>query len=211
MDQANTLQAFIEKLHSEGVEAGLNDADDLRAAAAAESAAVVAEARENARAIVARAEERTATLVDEAKGEISLAVRDAELELRDALERSLTSLLQRWLQPALEDPDLLARLLVELVGAEADAPDPGVEVEVRSDLVEALAALAPRMLGEALAQGGPVDVRAGLRTAGFECRVQDSVVEVTPESVGEKLVQLLSPRLRALLKTSADRGPLAAR
>lgn len=210
MDQANTLQAFIEKLHSEGVEAGLNDADDLRAAAAAESAAVVAEARENARAIVARAEERAATLVDEAKGEISLAVRDAELELRDALERSLTSLLQRWLQPALEDPDLLARLLVEIVGADADAPDPGLEVEVRSDLVERLAAVAPRMLGEALAEGGRVDVREGLRTAGFECRVHDSVIEVTPESVAEKLVQLLSPRLRALLRTAADRGPLAA-
>jgi vacuolar-type H+-ATPase subunit H len=208
MDQADTLEAFIEKLHKEGVEAGLQDAEQLRAAAAAESAGRIDEARETGRRLIAEAEAQAGAILAEAQSELALAVRDAQLELRVRIERMLTSLLEEGLERDFEDPELLARLLRDVVSAYArdDAADgrQTIEVKVRADLLQRLSAAVPGMLGRALADGMGLDLRDGLGSAGFEYRVRGAVVEVTPESVAEKLTQLVSTQLRTVLRAAAD-------
>ncbi len=213
MDQANSLEEFIEKLHNEGVEAGLQEAEQLRTAAAAESASMMDEAREEARRIVADAETRAATMLTEAKAELALAVRDAQLELRERLDAALTSLLEATLAHHLEKPELLAQLLVELVRdhARADGSTGSFDVSVRPDLVEGLTAAAPALLGEALEDGANLDLKGDLSTAGFEVRIRDAVVQVTPESVAEKLAGLMSAQLRERLRAAADQPRPAKR
>lgn len=206
MEQANTLEAFIEQLHADGVEAGLKEAEQLRAAAAAQADALLEQARASARDIVAQAEAEAKSITAEGKRELALAVRDVQLELRARLERALTLLLEESLEQRLGDPELLASLLVEVVRANAGAAgaEEAFEVKVRADLASALARAVPAMLGSALNGGNhALKVEAELRTAGFEYRVADAVVEVTPESVAEKLVELVSPQLRSLLRTAA--------
>jgi hypothetical protein len=205
MDQSNTLEEFIDRLQSEGVEAGLKEAEEVRSAAAREAAAIIKEARESGREVVEQAEVEARQTLDEARRELALVVRDVHLGLRVGLERVLTSLLERGLEDHLEDPQLLARLLVEVVSAYArgDAEGRTIEVKVRPELVEQLSAAVPGILGRALADGTRVDVKAGLEAAGFEYRIEDAIVEVTPASVADALVQYISPHLRALLRAAS--------
>lgn len=206
MEQANSLEEFIEKLHHEGVEAGLHEGEQLRAAAATESAAIVEEAREQARRIVAEAETLAAAMQAEARAELALAVRDAQLELRERLDAALTSLLEGELTHPLETPETLAGLLAELVRAYAQVDgDAGTfDVSVRADLLEGLSAAAPALLGKALEGRVELDLKGELSAAGFEVRIHDAVVEVTPRSVAEKLASLMSGQLRERLRTAAE-------
>lgn len=207
MNPSNTLDEFIDKLQTEGVETGLKEAEQIRTAADAEAAALIEDAREAGRQLVAQAQERARIMVADAKSELSLMVRDVRLELRAALERVLTSLLEEGLREPLGDPDVLAELLAEVVKAYAqgDAGGLTVDIEVRPELVERLTAAIPGLLGRALADEAHVAVKGGLRDAGFEYRIRDAVVEVTPASVSEKLGEMMSPQLRSLLRSVADK------
>lgn len=213
MDQPDTLEAFIDRLQAEGVEAGQQEAEQLRAAAELESAAILEEARESARQLIAQAEARTSAMQAEAKDELALAVRDALLDLRARLERTLTSLLEAGLERELDEPELLTRLLVEIVGAyaraDADHEERPLEVAVRPEMLQELTAAAPGMLGRALADGTGVDLKADLHSVGFEYRIHDGVVQITPESVAEELVGLVSPQLRDLLRSAAPQSVAA--
>lgn len=215
MDHSSTLEAFIEKLHSEGIEAGLHDAEQLRVTAAAEGAEVVEEARETGRKLVAQAEEEGRAILAAARDELAMAVRDAQLELRAHLELALTSLLEEGVRRELEDPTLVRQLLTEVVGAYARADAAGerlrLAIDVRTELVEELTAAAPALLGRAMAEATDLDVKGRLASAGFEYRVSGAVVEVTPESVAEKLAELVSPHLRTFLRSAADEQSEVAR
>ncbi len=214
MDQANTLEAFIEQLHAEGVEAGEREAEKLRAAAAAQAEALLKEAQASAHDIVARAEAQARALVAEGKTELALAARDVQLDLRAHLERALTLLLEAGLEQQLSQPELLASLLTDVVRANARGAgsDEALVVKVRPELVAALEQAVPALLGSALRDGeSGLELKAELRSAGFEFRVADAVVEVTPESVAERLLELVSPRLRSLLRSAAgEETPLVA-
>ncbi len=213
MDQATTLEGFIEQLHAEGVEAGQREAEQLRATAAAQAEALLAEARASAREIVARAQAEARGIAAEAQAELALAVRDVQLDLRARLEHALTELLEQGLQQQLDESELLASLLADMVRANARAAGAGeaLEVKVRPELVAALQKAVPALLGRALRAGdGGLELKGELRTAGFEVRLADAVVEVTPESVAEKLVELVSPQLRSLLRAAAGEATLVA-
>jgi len=206
MDQPNTLEAFIEHLHAEGVEAGRQAADRLREEAVARAAEVVEHAKKTARELTEQAQAQAAAILAAAQSELDLAVRDAQLELRARLERALTLLLEEGIARKLDEPALLTRLLTEVVQAHAGSESEGqtLEIRVRPESVQELAAAVPGMLGRALADGtGSFDLNGSLRTGGFECRIGKAVVEVTPESVAEKLAQLVSPQLRAVLRDAA--------
>ncbi len=113
-----------------------------------------------------------------------------------------------------DEPELLASLLADMVRANARAAGAAeaLEVKVRPELVSALQKAVPALLGRALGDGAAgLDLKGELRAAGFEVRVADAVVEVSPESVAEKLVQLVSPQLRSLLRAAAGEArPLVA-
>jgi vacuolar-type H+-ATPase subunit H len=205
MDQSNTLEEFIDRLQNEGVEAGLREAEEVRSAAAREAAALIKEARETGRQVVEQAEVEAREMLAEARRELALVVRDVHLGLRTSLERVLTSLLEQGLEERLEDPELLARLLAEVVSAYArgDAEGRTLEIEVRPELVEELTAAVPGILGRALADGSRMNVKAGLEAAGFEYRIEDGVVEITPASVADALVRYVSPHLRTLLRAAS--------
>lgn len=205
-EREKTLEAFIGQLHAEGVEAGRQEAERMRQAAAKEAEAVIAKARESARHLIQQAEVKGQALLAESRGEIALAMRDAELELRAKLSRALTSLLTEGLERELSDPRLLRELLREVVVAYARADGSGsrLEVHVRPELAQELASALPGRLGRELGEAKEgYDLRADLRAAGFEYRIHDGRVEVTPESVAELLAELVTPRLRALLQEAA--------
>ncbi len=211
-DRVDALETFIEQLHAEGVELGRQEAARLRAAAQAEAAAVIARAEESARQLIAEAEKKARALQAETHSDLALAVRDSQLELRDKLSRALTTLLQQSVERELGDPAFLQEVLRELIVAYAAAAGLGAadaEVHVRPEAVDKLTSALSGMLGQALTDATKgLDVKGTLRTAGFEYHVDNFAIEVTPESVAEKLAQLVTPRLRSLLREAVGEESL---
>ncbi|MEJ2677845.1 MAG: hypothetical protein P8174_02080 [Gemmatimonadota bacterium] len=114
----------------------------------------------------------------------------------------LAMVMRRAAAKELNNPELIADLLREMVSAYAEsdaAGRAGIEVNVSRELSDELADWGMNQLGQSMKNGGAVDLEATLAQAGFEYRIGGSTVEVTPDAALEKMRELVSPRLRELL------------
>lgn len=201
-----TLETFVAQLHSEGVEAGRREAQRLAAAAREEAEEIVRRAKAEADTLLAEAKEAASRERERAEAELALAARDAVVALRSELDAVLETLLSRAVDARLRDPEFLGSLLREMAAAyaRADADGRVRDVRVPRDLAEQLEAWWLNEVADGLRGESDLRIEAALREAGFEYRVGGGTVEVSVESTVEKLMELVRPRLRAIL----SRGPL---
>jgi V/A-type H+/Na+-transporting ATPase subunit E len=209
---ATKLEEFVARLHAEGVVAGRAEAEQLICEAQARAAAIVAEAEARARDVVTRAEAEAAALAAQRESELRLAARDAILQLRAALGRSLEALVRRQTRGVLDDPDLLMSLVTAVVVEYARSDAAGaqrIEIAVPAGLRQAVEdALLRELAASAAGDSLRVDVKGELAEAGFEYRVGGGgTVEVTTEAVLEVLMGLIRPGLYHLLNGAAPAGP----
>ena len=80
-----TIESFVAKLQADGVDAGRQEAEKLRADARAEADKIIAAAKADADKILADAKTQAADLLARGKTELSLAARAAVLKLQVAL------------------------------------------------------------------------------------------------------------------------------
>ncbi|MFO7894091.1 MAG: hypothetical protein R6U63_10165 [Longimicrobiales bacterium] len=202
-----TLESFVAQLHSEGVEAGRKEAEEVIRAAEAEAEEIVRRARGEAEALVAEAQAEAEAAGERGRAELELAVRDAILQLQASLNAILRSLLDRAVTDQLSDPDELKPLLQEVVKAyaRADAEAGPTEFRVPARAARTLEAWWSRELATAVAGAGAgVPALSGsLSEAGFEYDVGGGTVEVSVESVVEKLMELVRPGLRGVVEEVA--------
>lgn len=207
---SETIESFVAKLQAEGVEAGRQAAENLRAEAKKQAEQVIKEAEQQAAKTIQAAQRQADSLLDLAKGELNLAARDVVLSLRAALGRSLTAILTAEARDTLSDSDFLANTLHDLIltYAKADIDRSGrIEVNVSPELQAKLADWAIEEISRKAAEAGmSVDLKGTLSSAGFEYTISDATVEVTPESVVETLSELVSPRLREVIETAAGKN-----
>lgn len=206
---ATSLESFVAQLHTEGVEAGRKEAERLVRRAEEEAAEILRRARVEAEEVLAEARRGVADEQARGRAELELAIRDAVLGLKAALADVLRSILARGAEAHLTDPDLLASLLKEVVGAyaRADAAGRPTQVRVPRKLAEALESWWLRELATALdGSGATPEFSATLEEAGFEYRVADGIVEVSVESAVETLMALVRPGLRELVSQSVVRA-----
>lgn len=200
-----SLEAFVAQLHDEGVEAGRAEAERLVREAREQATAIVREARARADALLAEAEEGARRAEARGRDELELAARDAVLELQAALAETLTRVWSRGVAAELRDPEVLTALLREVVRAYAagDAVGRPTEVRVPGRLARDVEAWWSRELADALESTASVTADPVL-DAGFEYRIGGGAVEVTVESVVEKLMQSVQPRLREILTRGSE-------
>jgi len=202
---AETIESFVAKLQAEGVQAGQQEADRLRAEAKQQAEEITRQAQKDGEAIVADAKKQADDLLARSRTELDLAVRDAILRLQDALSRMLAAVLARKVEEPLRDHEFLGRLLHDLVMqyVEADCQRREVlKINVAPELREKLIAWALQEIGqEAVEEVRPsLDLKGTLADAGFEYTLGESTVEVTRESVVETLMDLVGPALRETLE-----------
>ncbi|HSJ15026.1 MAG TPA: hypothetical protein VK939_11455 [Longimicrobiales bacterium] len=200
-----SLESFVAQLHREGVAAGQREAERLVREAREEAEQVLRRAAAEAEALLAEARERAAREHDQARAELELAARDTVLQLRSALDHVMQAILQRATSGVLQRPEFLAKLVREVVGAYArgDAAARLTAVHVPYQLASQLEA----WTAEALAEGLRTDLQvlASLREWGFEYRLSNGgTVEVTTESVVERLQELVRPRLREIVAAATQ-------
>lgn len=201
---AQSIEAFVQKLQAEGVQAGKDAADRLRAEAQAEGERIVADARRRAEQIVADADAQARRTAEQQQHELELAARDAVLRLREAVGTAVAQLLRHQAGEVLADRQFLAKLIHDVVTqyAHDDAHrEVTVEVRVNKDTADALADWAVSYLGHAHADGkrADIDLKGTLQGVGFEYTAGESTVEVTAESVVAVLQEHMTPRLREIL------------
>ncbi len=200
---AETIEEFVARIQTDGVEAGQKQADQLLATARAQAEQVLADARAQGDRILADARAAAAAEKDRSQTELRLAARDTVLKLRRTLVHAVERVLAQAAEAKLTDKDFVADAIQRLVEAysAADAGAATARVAVAPELQKQLADWALQQVarpGEPPAKGG-FDLVGTLREAGFEYRIGGSAVEVTQNSVVEALKELVSPRIREIL------------
>ncbi len=204
---AETVEAFVARLHDEGVAAGRQEAERLLREARREAGEIEGRAKAEAESLIEAATSRVEEEKARARAELELAARDAVLELREALTETLSRILARAAERELGDEAVVVRLLEAVVKAyaRADAERRPDEIRVPRPLMDAVESWWLGELSEALRVGGTLRVSPVLE-AGFEYRIDGGTVEVSVEATVAKLMELVRPRLRQIVADGAAAG-----
>ena len=198
-----SLESFVKKLQSEGVEAGKVAAEKIRKDARREAEKILADAKAGAEQIVAKAESDAKRQLSRAQDELELAVRDAILKLGEALGDVLSAMLAGRVEKKLSEPDYIGEIMREVIiayaGADA-AQAPRIEINIPETMRDKLKDSALDDLFRNL-QGNPdsLDLKFTFSKPGFEYKIHGATVEVSPDSVSELLSEMLNPDLQDII------------
>ena len=122
-----TIESFVNKLQTEGVEAGQAAADKIRTEAQQQAEQIIKTAQQQADAIITDAKDQAQANLDRNAAELKLAARDTLLRLRGTLSKILQTVLTKRTESQLADPDFLKSLIQEVVTQYARADSTGVQ------------------------------------------------------------------------------------
>ena len=204
-----TIEAFVNRLQADGVEAGQAEAEKIRAQAEQQAQTRLAEAAEEARRIVAQAQADGETIRERAETELKLAARDTVVRLQEALSRVLQAVLVDAVRGKLEDEDFLGGLIRDVVQryVEADAAGSGsIAVHVSEEMRQRLLSGTVAALRPDAPEAKPIDLRGTLAEAGFAYEIAGGTVEVTVDSVVEVLSEMVGTELRKRVAAAAGQS-----
>ncbi len=204
---AETIESFVAKLQADGVDAGKQQAEGIRAEAEKQAKDTVDRANKEAEKIIAGAKTQAEETLARGRTELELAARDATLRLQEALISGLSGLLSQATKQELEDTDFMGKLLHEVVMLYVKSDfecKQTLRINVPADMREKLVSWALSEIGrEKVDQVRPsIDLKGTLADAGFEYNCGGSTVEVTRDSVVATLVDLVGPDLREILSNA---------
>lgn len=198
-----TIEAFVEKLQADGVDAGQAAAERIRTEAEQQARQIIAEARAQAKQIIAEAEAECERTRLRSETELRLAARDAVVKLRETLERALRGALSAGVDQQLNDEGFLRELLRDLVSqyVKLDIEGAGaIQINVSKEMQQRLASWAIETVRAVHDAHGPaVDLHGTLTSAGFEYTIGEGTTEITVESVVNVLSDLVSAELCEIL------------
>ncbi len=198
-----SIESFVKKLQSEGVEAGKDAAEKIKKDARREVEKILDDARADAEKIVAKAESDAKRQLSRAQNELELAVRDAILKLGESLGRVLSVMLARRAKQKLSEPDYIGEIMREVIIAYARADGgqaPWIEVNIPKKMRDklndsALEDLCQNLQGER----DKLALKSTFSKAGFEYKIQGATVEVSPDSVSELLSEMVNPDIQEII------------
>jgi len=204
---ADTLEAFVSRLQEDGVKAGEEAADKIRAEAEEQARQIVEDARAEADRIREKAEADGRETLARTETELKLAARDAVTRLQDTLGRALQSLLREAVQAQLSDAELIKELMQTIVAQYSKADCTGraqVTFNVPQEMRDKLTHWVIQEFHSGLEKSsGLVDLHGTLRETGFEYNIKDGTVEITVASVVEILSELVGPQVRQHVSAAA--------
>ncbi len=209
------VQELIEKLRTQGVNSGREEADKIVTDAEAKAAELVADAELRARKIVSKAREEADFITKAGKEALQLAERNAVLELKDFLLGKFSEQISSVVNTSMQKEELLEQMIVEIAGTNKLRGEKKIDIVLPQKVigVDEL-----REKPELLKEGGLLEfaqVRAtkmlqkgvsfsvgSASQTGINFRLQDKDIEVelSQEAVAEVLLKHLQPRFRAMLE-----------
>ncbi len=194
------VEALVDRLHREGVEAGRQEAQRLIETARAEAEALLNAARAENERLLAETGREMEALRRSGEAALQLALRDTLLKIREALTVLLADRLGSRVRSALEEPPRIAELIVLAARRMTDAGTITAELGWGPDASDRLAALADTLCRD-LAEGQPQLQIGGVRP-GIVLRQDDGTlsVELTDETLTAFLFDQLQPRFRKIFE-----------
>lgn len=214
---ASGVQALIDRLREQGIEAGRQNAEKTVADAEARARWVVEQAQEETTRMREQAQaeaDRTRTAGQEA---LQIAVRDALLAVKTDLTQRFAHEIRRLVSDQLKSEDMLQQMILEVAGRSREAigeTEPATVILPRDvvglndlrrkpeemqegTLAHFVLATATDLMREGVTFGVSEDEQTGIRV-----RLEGSelTLDLTDEAVANLLLQHLSPRFRALLE-----------
>ncbi|MBA5777558.1 hypothetical protein H2509_10535 [Stappia sp. F7233] len=212
------VQALIDRLKSEGISAGQDEADRILAAARAKADKLVADAEARAGAILDKAKADAAAETAAANDALKIAARDLVLRLRNELGTRIGDETRRILGDAFVDEDFLKNLILAM--AAKAKKDSGITAKDAMEIV-----LPERLVTFDELKKTPEAAKAGTLThfvvavaadvlrkgvtftsapgfEGIKVRLvdRDLSIDLTEEAIAALLTQHLQPRFRALME-----------
>ncbi|MHC4440986.1 MAG: hypothetical protein ACYTBZ_06175 [Planctomycetota bacterium] len=200
---AETVEEFVNKLQADGVKAGQQAAEKIRADAELQAGQLIKDAEEQAKKIIEQARAESEKIRIKTETELKLATRDTILRLQDTLNRALKGVLTAGVTERFNNTEFLGKLVNDVVMqyAQADIKGTGtVTINVTENMQHELAQWAIDVLHRDVTDSETnVDLHGTLSGAGFEYKVSEGTVEITVESVVEFLSGLLGHEVRKIV------------
>jgi len=201
---AHTVESFVDKLRTDGVEAGRQAAEEIRREAQQQADETIRRAEAEAKRIVEQAEQQREQTVERTRTDLELAARDVVAKLRETLSQTIARVLEQAAASKLEDDKFLGELIRDVICQYAEADALGKEaitINVAKPMRQKLADWAIKTFHKPC-EHVSVDLHGSLSTAGFEYRVAGGTVEVTTESVVKTLAEIVTPELQAVINSA---------
>ena len=212
------IEALIERLRQQGVEAGRAAREELVGDAEREAERIVKKAREKASAIVSEARQEVRRLQSSGEDALRIAMRDTVLRMRETLRKRLEGQFRSLVSEQLVDQEFLRRLIVEVArrarddsgAAEAEEIEILLPVEViglddlRQQPEESdvrLSKLAKEIASATWRDGVSIDtLEPGGR--GIRLRLKDEELELdlSDRAIADLLLEHLQPRFRIIME-----------
>ncbi len=207
---SETIQSFVEKLQSEGIEQGRKQAEQIISDAKKQAEQIIEQAKAEAEKIKAGAQAEAENYRTRVLTELKLSARDIVLKLQESLIGIVRDILAIGVEEKLKDPDFVGKVLYEIILHYVECDTHGgscLTINVSEEMREKLVQWAiEKVHNDYDRLKASVDLHGRLKQAGFEykCDVSDGTVEVTVESVIECFTELISPEIRKIVSESVS-------
>lgn len=206
------VQALIDRIREQAVEAGRREADALREQAQTEAAALIEAAKREREAMLSEARKHIEIEQQAGRAAVQMAARDVMLALEASVVSRFEAHVARLVSDTLQDPALMRQLVLVLAGRVANEllADKQLEIVV-SALLDEHPANEPM---PAKVRDGILGISHGMLREGVELSVSKQLtsgvkvklvgeaaeVDLSAAAISEMLLAYLTPRFRALLQ-----------
>lgn len=214
---ASGVEALIDRLRNEGVNSGRTQADQIVQEAEERADSIIKQAEKQAAQMVKQAREESHNLERAANQALEVAFRDTVLALKSQLTQRFTGEVQRLVGNETEKPELLKKLILEVVGSVKETVTEADQVEVllprrvegleelsrnpeelkQGILTHFIRLITQDMLREGVSFGISKDNKGGLQLRLID---QEVVLDLSDAAIAEVILEHLQPRFRALLE-----------
>ncbi len=203
---AETIESFVAKLKSDGVEQGRQQADEIIASAKSEADSIVAAAKAEADKIINDAKKQGQELLTRSNTELELAARDAAIKLRESLVKALEAIIAGPVNETLNDSEFLRTMMTDIMNSYVSADIEGtgdVCLNLNDKKYHELAEWAVKQIRKSSRKDGLcIDLKGTLKQAGFEYNITGATVEMTQEAIIEAMMALVGPKLREVFNAA---------
>ena len=130
VEVASGVDTLIERLREEGVDRGRTQAAEIVEDAEKQAQLTIKKAQQEAERIVNQAREEAEHLERATNQALKVAFRDTMLAFKSELSQRFTGEVQRLVREETEKPELLRKLILEVVGRVREEADQAQQVEV---------------------------------------------------------------------------------
>ncbi len=197
-DMTSGIGDLLQRLRTDGVEAGEAEKQRIVREAEAKADAVLADAERRAKEIIAAAEAQAEARRKQLDTELNMAARDFTLRFAERVKRQkLEPLVTAKVADALGSADVLKEILVELIRSKVGSATVTLSPETRSKLEGYFQNELARLL-----EGEPLEIINENGLGGFRLQRhgESFTWDVTGEAVANELSLLVAPALRKYLQ-----------